>query len=216
MQDMKPHDMPGSSRGRHGSYMQPAHSTWGEPSVVGGLASQRISTPYAGSAGPVFMNMNGQGQQLGGVPTGSAPLMRRSHSGGQPSWLQSGVPARVPSASMDVFAATGASGSWGLSQSAEMLSISEDNAEEYRHIDASQYPVSCAPDPLPPPRPSVLRVPCCTRVRASGETVQDRRRGSRWCARSRARCSTTPAAGNTAAEKRIDGCAPAYEHRRHC
>ena len=61
-----------------------------------------------------------------------------------------------------------------------------------------------------------LRVPCCTRVRASGETVQDRRRGSRWCARSRARCSTTPAAGNTAAEKRIDGCAPAYEHRRHC
>ena len=142
---MKPHDMPGSSRGRHGSYMQPAHSTWGEPSVVGGLASQRISTPYAGSAGPVFMNMNGQGQQLGGVPTGSAPLMRRSHSGGQPSWLQSGVPARVPSASMDVFAATGASGSWGLSQSAEMLSISEDNAAEYRHIDASQYPVRPRP-----------------------------------------------------------------------
>ena len=175
---MKPHDMPGSSRGWQGSYMQPAHSTWGEPSVAGGLGSQRISTPHSGSAGPVFMSMSGQGQQLAGLTTGGAPLMRRSHSGGQPSWLQSGVPARVPSANMDVFAATGASGSWGLSQSAEMLSISEDNAEEYRHIDASQYPVSCAHTPPLPGRPSALRVPCCARVRATEETANDLRRGS--------------------------------------
>lgn len=52
-------------------------------------------------------------------------LLRRNHSAGQPSWLQGGnVPARVSSASMDVFASTGGGmGTWGLSQSAEMLVI---------------------------------------------------------------------------------------------
>jgi hypothetical protein len=63
-------------------------------------------------------------------------------TGQQPSWLQGSMPARVPSASIDVFNSTGGSvGSWGLSQSAEMLAISEDNAEEYRHLSGSQHPV---------------------------------------------------------------------------
>jgi len=43
---------------------------------------------------------------------------------------------------MDVFASTGGSvGAWALSQPAEMLSISENNAEEHRHLEASQHPV---------------------------------------------------------------------------
>jgi hypothetical protein len=71
------------------------------------------------------------------------PLCRNiSFTGQQPSWLQGSMPARVPSASIDVLNSTGGSvGSWGLSQSAEMLAISEDNAEEYRHLSGSQHPV---------------------------------------------------------------------------
>ena len=116
MQDMRAQDMPGSSRGWPGgvgSYAQVVHSNWGEQSLMGGAASQRMCTPQFASTGTTHaMNVNGGGhaQQLGGIPAASAPLMRRTNSGGQPSWLQS--PARVPSASIDVFAATGASGSW--------------------------------------------------------------------------------------------------------
>jgi hypothetical protein len=114
--------MPGSSRGwpgGGGSYAQPVHSNWGEQSLMGGTASQRICTPQFTSTGtPHAMHMNGGGhaQQFGGMPAASAPLMRRINSGGQPSWLQSGVQPRVSSASMDVFMATGASGSWVTSK----------------------------------------------------------------------------------------------------
>ena len=115
VQDMRAQDIPGSSRGwpaGGGSCAQPVHSNWGEQSPMGGTsaASQRLCTPQFNSTGtPHAMNMHGGGH----APAASAPLMRRINSGGQPSWLQSGVPAaRVSSASMDVFAATGASGSW--------------------------------------------------------------------------------------------------------
>lgn len=160
--DLKPQDRQGTWQA---PIMQQMHTnSWTDSSMMGGLPSHRIATPqftpHTGSGGPVFMNMNGS-QQFSSMPNmnPAPPMARRNDSGGQPSWLQGGsVPPRVPSATMDVFASTGGSvvGAWGLSQSAEMLSISEDNAQEYRHLDASQYPVYCLHPPTHLPQHHTL------------------------------------------------------------
>ena len=121
---------------RQGSW-QPAmqqqthsHGNWSDSS-----ASHRIATPHFnprnGSAGPhgahgAFISMHGHSSMQSMYDNQAPPLLRRNHSAGQPSWLQGGnVPVRVSSASMDVFASTGGGGggTWGLSQSAEMLVI---------------------------------------------------------------------------------------------
>lgn len=134
--------------------MQQLHTNiWADPSAIGGFSSHRMATPqfapHSGSAGPtdtrpVFLNTAAsESQQFSSMPSmHPAPTMlRRNDSGGQPSWLQGGA-ARAPAVHMDVFASTGGSvGAWALSQPAEMLSISENNAEEHRHLEASQHPV---------------------------------------------------------------------------
>ena len=129
--------------------MQQMHTSWADPSIMGGLPSHRMATPqfatHNGTGGGG--HMSGQ-QPYANVAAGAGgpTMLRRNNSAtqGTPSWLQGGsFPARVPSANMDLFASTGGSvGSWGLSQSAEMLSISEDNAEQYQHVAAAAYAVN--------------------------------------------------------------------------
>jgi len=126
--DLKPQDRQGSWQPAM-QHQTHSHGNWSDSSLMSGPASHRIATPqynpHNSSAGPQggFVNMHAHSSMQNLYDHQPPHMLRRNHSAGQPSWLQGGsVPVRVPSAHMDVFASTGEGvGSWGLSQSAEML-----------------------------------------------------------------------------------------------
>jgi hypothetical protein len=134
---------------------------WLEQSLTGGFPTQQVATTHYqahnGATGRAYMG----GGSMPSVKRGQ-PQSRRVHSSwtDRPSWIQKGQAfldggsyLMSSGGSGDVYASQsrlcmvgnvrgGSSSMWSEGHSGDMLSISEDNSEDYRQLAPLQYAVS--------------------------------------------------------------------------